>query len=52
MKSKPGKSSKKRTKKKMTEAEREQALVALIVQIIVAQTLKEFYGKTEDSERD
>lgn len=52
MKSKPGKSSKKVIKKKMTEPEREYALVTLIVRIIVAQTLKEFYGKNEDSERD
>ncbi|QSB28471.1 hypothetical protein [Flavobacterium sp. CLA17] len=51
MRSKSGKSSKKKGKK-MTEAEREDALVALIVRIIVAQTLKEFYRKNKDSERD
>nr|WP_315224010.1 hypothetical protein [uncultured Flavobacterium sp.] len=45
MRSKSGKSSKKESKKKMTEPEREAALVDLIVGIIVAQTLKEIYGK-------
>ncbi|WP_159439057.1 MULTISPECIES: hypothetical protein [unclassified Flavobacterium] len=52
MKSKSGKSSKKGTKKKMTEAEREQALLDWLVRVIIAQTLKEFYGKNKDSERD
>gem|GEM_PF-5982084 len=36
----------------MKEAEREDALIALLVRIIVAQTLKEIYGKNEDSEWD
>ncbi|MFH6946659.1 hypothetical protein [Flavobacterium sp. FlaQc-50] len=51
MRSKSGKSSKKNGKK-MTRAEKEDALVTLIVRIIVAQTLKEFYRKNKNSERD
>lgn len=52
MKSKTGKSSKKETKKKMTEAEREQTLVDWLVRVIIAQTLKELDEKSKDSERD
>jgi hypothetical protein len=51
MKSKSGKSSNKKGKK-MTEAEKEDALVALIVRIIVENTLKEVYGEKQEDKND
>lgn len=36
----------------MTEAEKEEALVALIVRIIVENTLKEVYGEKQENKND
>ena len=42
----------KKKEKKMAEAEKEEALVALIVRIIVENTLKEVYAKKQENKND
>ena len=52
MKSKFEKPLKKEPKKKMTEEEREKALVDWFVRVIIARTLKEFYGENDNNSND